>query len=405
MQSFTPTLTSSPLGVESESLIQVTHTIRRSKSIKKALTSSTSSPTSTYFHLRASARHSYLELFWSTILFFGGFVLDLVNYILYNWAPWYQLNYHMTGKCFVGGDVAVDGVSPPNTHVDVALNVFKFGNLENETMDIIQPKECAVSGVKAKKEFLYVHGGGWMAANAACLIHSLSPMARAGFKVFCMDYPLAPKHRFPTPLISVLRALNDLKRNRGVAELFVMGDSAGGNLVTMAISLVYNRELLLSLCEELSKEEREEVLAFEYPKILGMTSVYGILDQKAWASHSLDTISTFEAAVVRFCYAFAHRAYESKTNVFGNKFTMMDIVDQINHLPPLQLVCGTKDPLVHSNKLGYRVLKEKGFEVSMHLYAGRHASLGFPPAWLSEETFEETKPAIQKIISFANSLY
>lgn len=54
---------------------------------------------------------------------------------------------------------------------------------------------------------LYIHGGGFVAANAAVLMQSVTPLVREGFTVYCIDYPLAPDNRFPIPVISVLRAM------------------------------------------------------------------------------------------------------------------------------------------------------------------------------------------------------
>ena len=59
--------------------------------------------------------------------------------------------------------------------------------------------------------------------------------------VCSINYPLAPEHPFPQALIAVLRAVSWMAKEEGVETLHILGDSAGGNLATMASSLLCNR--------------------------------------------------------------------------------------------------------------------------------------------------------------------
>lgn len=101
-------------------------------------------------------------------------------------------------------------------------------------------------GEKNKGVILYYHGGGWVLGT----LDDVDPLARqiaaeTGCTVVSVDYRLAPEHRFPAAVDDALAALNwaglaetrrDLTGDER-APLFVMGDSAGGNLAA-AISIM-----------------------------------------------------------------------------------------------------------------------------------------------------------------------
>eukprot|EP01050_Picozoa_sp_SAG11_P041387 SAG11_NODE_18524_length_488_cov_1.727506_1_plen_133_part_10 len=85
-----------------------------------------------------------------------------------------------------------------------------------------------------------------MAVRASNLLHTLAPLAREA-PVYAIDYPLAPDQPFPAALLSTLRALAFVKQHSGCAEVDILGDSAGGNLATMAAALLANPPLLAAL--------------------------------------------------------------------------------------------------------------------------------------------------------------
>ena len=91
---------------------------------------------------------------------------------------------------------------------------------------------------EAKAVIVYFHGGGWVIGN----IDDFDPLGRklaeANQAVIVMvNYRKAPEHGFPVPMDDCWAALNHVAENKqaiagvgGDVPLFVMGDSAGGNL-------------------------------------------------------------------------------------------------------------------------------------------------------------------------------
>jgi acetyl esterase/lipase len=79
---------------------------------------------------------------------------------------------------------------------------------------------------------LYIHGGAFVVGSPGMerpFIAHLAAETRAD--AFSVDYRLSPQHKFPTALVDVTQAyLGLLERGIEPAQIFVAGDSAGGNL-------------------------------------------------------------------------------------------------------------------------------------------------------------------------------
>jgi pimeloyl-[acyl-carrier protein] methyl ester esterase len=89
------------------------------------------------------------------------------------------------------------------------------------------------------KAVLFIHGGGWCIGSIDTYDHVCRYLCEnGGFNIFSLDYRLAPEHPFPAALDDSLQAYDFLYNNSkeyGInpQKIFVMGDSAGGNLATI----------------------------------------------------------------------------------------------------------------------------------------------------------------------------
>ena len=125
---------------------------------------------------------------------------------------------------------------------------------------------------------LYAHGGGFVAVSSMVLNASITPLARAGCSVFSIDYPLAPEHPWPAPILSTLRAIVWIKKYTGAKSIALVGDSAGGNLVAFAAALLSDRATLAALAAHTA----EDLLSWDFPSVSCMCSIYGFLDCESW---------------------------------------------------------------------------------------------------------------------------
>lgn len=241
------------------------------------------------------------------------------------------------------------------------------------------------------------------------LMPSVTPWVRAGYTVWCMNYPLSPETIFPQAVVSVLRCLQWLHAEHNIGRVALTGDSAGGNLATMAAAFATNPPLLEML------ESSANVELGEFPKINGVVSMYGLLDRTSFFEHETPTISKLETALSRFALDFIFAAYTGDENFhepvpalgkpLDGRCTLCDFIDLIDVYPKTFLTVGTRDVLVHSSRKAQHLLSLNGFESELHEYDARHAFIGLPPALNIGGTWRfHSKPATEKVIAFFESL-
>lgn len=92
------------------------------------------------------------------------------------------------------------------------------------------------NGADPNRRILYIHGGSWVSGSLSGYRAFLSRVSRAtGAVVLSVDYRLAPEHKFPAGLEDCMQAYQWMCKNGPTGQtpasaVFLMGDSAGGNL-------------------------------------------------------------------------------------------------------------------------------------------------------------------------------
>lgn len=146
-------------------------------------------------------------------------VVRLVRWQMDTFWSWYQQRHWLPNE----RNFAQDGKS-----VMLGVKVIEtehYGNASREVCHVLIPTDPVDDRV-----LVYIHGGGFVVANSTVLLHSVTLFCRHGFRVYSIDYPHAPEHRFPVPLISVMRSLAWLRAEKGVRRVCLFGDSAGEHL-------------------------------------------------------------------------------------------------------------------------------------------------------------------------------
>lgn len=184
--------------------------------------------------------------------------------------------------------------------------------------------------------------------------------------VYSIDYPLAPESRFPGPLVSVLQAFNWLRVTEGVDKVVVLGDSAGASLVGMAVAMIQNPDLLRNFAKEI---DQPQLMDWHYPRIESLALLYGLLDQKSWRGRHLKQIAEVENFLAEGGISTALDLYRS--NVFGGRLTLMDVLDDVHNFPRTLFVGGSQDPLIYSTIAVHEHMLKRGFDVHCKIYPAR----------------------------------
>ncbi len=108
---------------------------------------------------------------------------------------------------------------------EVAVTETTIGSMYAEWIRVDRPHS-------GKKIILYCHGGGYSTGSplyARTLTTKLA--SQLSMDVFCFDYRLAPEHPYPAAVDDAQTAWDYLMlQGYGAKDIFVAGDSAGGNL-------------------------------------------------------------------------------------------------------------------------------------------------------------------------------
>jgi acetyl esterase/lipase len=98
---------------------------------------------------------------------------------------------------------------------------------------------------------LYIHGGGFLSSSARTHRPITATLARlTHFRVFSLDYRLAPESRFPAALDDALDAYRWLVSDQEISpsQIALAGDSAGGGLVLSLLLRLREENLPLPAC-------------------------------------------------------------------------------------------------------------------------------------------------------------
>jgi acetyl esterase/lipase len=121
--------------------------------------------------------------------------------------------------------------------VEVLSNVPYTEGGRRAHLDIYRPRDRDLSGAPV---LIQIHGGGWTIGNKEQQgLLLMNRMAQQGWICVSANYRLAPKHRFPTQIVDVKRAIAWVHEH--IAEyggdpsyVVITGGSAGGHLAALA---------------------------------------------------------------------------------------------------------------------------------------------------------------------------
>jgi acetyl esterase len=229
--------------------------------------------------------------------------------------------------------------------------------------------------------FFYIHGGGFVLFSVNTHDRVMREYAqRAGIVVVGINYTRAPEAKFPQPIEECIDTVNWLKANAGAlefdaAQLFIGGDSAGGNLS-------------LGTC-----------LHF---RDIGESPIRGMVLNYTGFSTDL-----YQDSVVRYgagdyglslhMMVWFYRNYLGRKEDYAD--TRMNLLDaELQGVPPAFLVIAECDPLYDGQIEMVDKMKAAGVDVDSKVYKGTvHSFLeAISVAEIANVAFDDTVRWLQK---------
>jgi acetyl esterase/lipase len=239
---------------------------------------------------------------------------------------------------------------------------FRYGASRLEVGDVLDGPAC---DAEARTPVVFVHGGGWIIGHRALYARELGFLVEDGRPVANLDYPLAPEHPHPTPLLALMRALAWLRSEDARFErVHLMGDSAGGNLAVMLSLWLADPQHFAHWVEGANPDPGA------YPEIVSAVSLYGVLDRLSWLEQGFPL-----ARLMMQSYA-GSAGFETEVGP-ELSFTPVDL--DVRRGPPVWIGYGDADPLAESSRIGAQHLQEAGIDTEIVCYAGQgHGFFNFP---------------------------
>jgi acetyl esterase/lipase len=223
---------------------------------------------------------------------------------------------------------------------------FTYGDLPDEKLDYIIPSQSS----EKRLAIVHIHGGAWIAGSKGNFYAKpLMKFSEAGYPVFSLNYPLAPKQQHPYMLRSLLKALVWIKKNYPQYDtIHLIGDSAGGNLAMMLGIFISNPELLLQL---------DNINIDTLPKIKTVVDLFGVNDRTSWQEDGFPSAKLFT------------KVYIQNTTTPNIPMLPTDF-EHIENLPPTFIVGAGNDKLLRSSKIWAEHIGKQFKDVQFKIYEG-----------------------------------
>lgn len=217
---------------------------------------------------------------------------------------------------------------------------------------------------------IFYHGGGWVWGNMDLYSFTCARLASiTNAAVLSVDYRLAPKYRFPTAVEDCYHAL--IWAAQGARywkvdpeRIYLMGDSAGGNLAAVVSRLSRDRK---------------------GPHIAGQVLIYPLTDGRL-RTPSFNRFKESPTLKGRDLQFFIKSYQSEPKDILNPNFSPLLSKDH-SRLPPTLIITADNDPLLDDGKLYAEALASADTPVKYLECKGTvHGYLAYPAAPGTEET-------------------
>lgn len=240
----------------------------------------------------------------------------------------------------------------------------------------------------SQKIILYCHGGGYSTGSplyARTLTTKLASLL--SMDVFCFDYRLAPEHPYPAAVDDAQAAWDYLMlQGYGAKDIFVAGDSAGGNLA-LALGLRLKEQkrmlpagfVLMSPWTDLTLSGKTHETKADADPVLNQDYLYEMIENYVPQSKKTEgTEELFDKELLK---------NPEISPLFGD-FT---------GFPPTYIQVGDLEVLMSDSTMLQKKMSKEGVKVSMDVYKGMWHVFQMGP-------FKTAVEAIQKCGEFIYGL-
>jgi acetyl esterase/lipase len=246
---------------------------------------------------------------------------------------------------------------------------------EGATLDVFHPSGPA----QPRLTVVWIHGGGWLAGSKAAIANYARILAAKGFTVVGVDYSLAPRVTYPTPVRQVNAALGYLVKNAArlqvdPSRIVLAGDSVGAQialqLATLTVQPPYAQ--LVGIPPALAKDQ-----------LAGLLLYCGIYRMEPQDSDN-------EVLSIEF-WAYSG----TKAFMTDKRFATAWVMDRLNgDLPPAFISVGNEDDLRPQSIALAEALEKKGVRVERLIFPKDTK----PPLY-HEYQFELDRPEAQQALA------
>lgn len=226
-------------------------------------------------------------------------------------------------------------------------------------------RPSAATGAQALAVLIFFHGGGWTVGSIEAYDVLCRQLANeSGCAVISVAYRLAPENKFPAAVVDAVFALRWVAENASRLALdpqriAVGGDSAGGNLATVAALIARDAG---------------------HPKVSFQLLVYPGTDQRGITpshQHFGEGLLLTQQTIRHF-----QRCYLNDESERLDWRASPVLAPSLLGLPPTLIVAASHDPLVDDCRAYAERLKESGVGVTFSCYEGMiHGFFGLGKAF------------------------
>lgn len=169
----------------------------------------------------------------------GMLAIMLIAYMAFWISPWPSVL--IIRQAFSkGAEANMRAMSPyVPQNISSILNEQYIQGDDDAFLDVYYPADTS----SPLPVIVWVHGGAWISGSKDEVADYLKILAAQGYAVVGVDYSVAPKHKYPTPVIQTNAALGYLYKNADrlkvdTTRIVLAGDSGGAHIAAQVASII-----------------------------------------------------------------------------------------------------------------------------------------------------------------------